>query len=105
MNPPISFDWEGFDWDQGNINKNWDRHRVSSFECEQIFFNQPIIILPDIKHSNQEERFYALGQTDSERFLFIVFSIRRKLVRIISSRDMNRKERKVYKDEETTPKI
>lgn len=105
MNLPVSFDWDGFDWDHGNINKNWMRHRVSDSECEQVFFNQPLIILPDVKHSSKEERFYALGQTDSERYLFVVFGIRRKLIRIISARDMNRKEKKVYKNEETTPKV
>lgn len=104
-NQPVFFDWEGFDWDRGNIGKNWVGHRVSDSECEQVFFNQPLITLPDIKHSSQEGRFYALGQTDAGRYLFVVFSVRRKLVRVISARDMNRKERKEYKNEETTPKV
>jgi len=88
---------EGFDWNQGNINKNWVRHGVTDSECEQVFFNQPLIILPDLKHSIQEERFYALGRTDSDRTMFVVFSLRKKLVRVISARDMNRKEKKEYK--------
>ncbi len=104
-NQPVSFDWEGFDWDKGNIGKNWIRHHISDSECEQVFLNQPLIILPDAKHSSQEERFYSLGQTDAFRRLFIVFGVRRKRVRIISARDMNRKERKEYKNEETTPKV
>jgi hypothetical protein len=104
-NQPVTFDWEGFDWDKGNIGKNWIRHRVGDSECEQVFFNQPLIILPDVKHSSQEDRFYLLGQTDAGRCLFLAFSVRRKLVRVISARDMNRKERKEYKNEETTPKV
>jgi hypothetical protein len=86
----------GFDWDEGNILKNWEKHRVSALECEQIFFNRPLIIMPDASHSIKESRFYALGQSDSGRYLFIVFTIRKNLIRVISARDMNRKERKVY---------
>ena len=86
----------GFEWDKGNIDKNWLKHNVSSTECEQIFFNQPLLVQDDIKHSATEKRFYALGQTDVQRTLFIVFTIRRNLIRVISARDMSRKEREVY---------
>jgi len=85
-----------FQWDKGNIDKNWLTHKVSSFECEQIFFNLPLIAYEDIEHSQSEKRYYALGKTDADRFLFIVFIIRKKQVRIISARDMNKKERQVY---------
>jgi uncharacterized DUF497 family protein len=87
----------GFQWDQGNLLKNWEKHGVSAPECEQIFFNRPFITGPDKKHSQQEDRLYALGQTDAGRLLFVVFSIRENLVRVISARDMNQRERKVYK--------
>ena len=87
----------GFEWDEGNILKNWEKHGVAASECEQIFFNLPLITSPDEKHSKKEPRFYALGHTDAGRTLFIVFTIRKNLVRIISARDMNRKERKEYK--------
>ena len=86
----------GFDWDEGNIFKNWEKHRVSASECEQIFFNLPMVAVPDERHSHEEVRFYALGQTDSKRLLFVVFAVRNKLIRVISARDMNRNERKVY---------
>ncbi len=86
----------GFDWDQGNLEKNWVSHEVSAAECEQIFFNLPLVVTDDLKHSQKENRFYALGQTDTGRLLFLVFTIRRKLIRVISARDMNRKERKAY---------
>lgn len=86
----------GFDWDEGNLLKNWDKHRVSASECEQIFFNRPLVAISDEKHSKNEVRFYALGQTDIGRLLFVVFTIRNKSIRVISARDMNRKERKVY---------
>ena len=89
----------GFDWDKGNINKNWLKHKVSPAECEQIFFNQPLIIQDDIIHSTTEKRFYALGRTDSRRTLFIVFTVRNSLIRIISARDMSRKEREEYNNE------
>jgi len=86
----------GFEWDSGNKNKNWLKHRVSNVECEQIFFNRPLIIHFDKKHSDKEDRFYALGHTELGRKLFIVFTIRGTKIRIISARDMSRKEREIY---------
>ena len=90
----------GFDWDDGNFDKNWSGHRVSPFECEQVFFNQPLIVSPDEAHSKKEPRFYGLGQTDTGRALFVVFTVRRHLIRVISARDMTRKEREAYASHE-----
>ncbi len=90
----------GFQWDKGNIEKNWLKHKVSPPECEQIFFNIPLITHDDIKHSEEEDRYYTLGKTNTNRFLFVVFTVRKKQIRIISARDMNRKERQVYRDHE-----
>lgn len=86
----------GFDWDKGNFQKNWIKHSVSALECEQIFFNQPLIVQNDMKHSGNEYRFFVLGKTDFKRLLFISFTIRNNVIRVISARDMSRKERKVY---------
>ena len=87
----------GFDWDEGNLLKNWERHRVSASECEQLFFNRPLIAMPDPMHSISESGFYALGQSDDGRRLFVVFTVRNQLIRVISARDMSPKERKAYK--------
>ncbi len=87
---------EGFQWDAGNSTKLWDRHRVKPTECEELFFNRPLIVENDEKHSQREQRLYALGQTDEGRFLFVVCTIRNRLIRVISARDMSRRERKVY---------
>ena len=86
-----------FEWDDGNIDKNWIKHGVSPAECEQMFFNQPLVVADDDIHSGQEDRFYALGRTDANRLLFAVFTIRKNMIRVISARDMSAKERKVYK--------
>jgi uncharacterized protein len=86
----------GFQWDEGNASKSWAKHKVSPNESEQIFFNQPLIVEEDARHSQKENRYYALGRTDGGRLLFIIFTIRQDLIRVISSRDMNRKERKAY---------
>ncbi len=86
----------GFQWDEGNIDKNLLKHRVQNWECEQIFFNEPLIILDDPKHSLPEKRWAAFGQTDAGRLLTIIFTKREKLLRVISARDMNRKEKKFY---------
>ena len=89
-------EFEGFDWDQGNIDKNWLAHHVTPQEAEQVFFNLPLLVVDDEKHSRTEKRYFVLGQTDENRPLFIVFTMRKGRIRVISARDMNRKERKVY---------
>ncbi len=86
----------GFEWDQHNSQKNWEKHKVTPAECEQVFFKQPIFIVEDIKHSQSEKRFYALGKTDLQRKLFIVFTIGNNLIRVISARNMNKKEKRSY---------
>jgi uncharacterized protein len=88
---------EGFQWDAGNSAKIWDRHQVMPTECEELFFNRPLIVGSDEQHSTGEERFYALGQTDGGRLLFAVFTIRGRLIRVISACDMSRKERRVFR--------
>jgi hypothetical protein len=89
-------EFEGFDWDKGNVEKNWNRHRVTPQESEQVFFNRPLIVADDTTHSLTEKRFFVLGQTDEDRLLFVAFTVRKKKIRVISARDMKRKERKVY---------
>lgn len=86
----------GFDWDEGNSLKNFNSHQVSDGECEQVFFNVPILIHEDEKHTIAEKRWYILGKTSSGRLLFLVFTIRDLLIRVISARDMNKKERQIY---------
>ena len=87
----------GFQWDQGNADKNWERHRVSRSEAEEVFFNQPLVVADDDAHSASEERFYALGRTNRRRSLFVVSAIRRRRIRVISARDMTKREREVYR--------
>lgn len=86
----------GFQWDAGNADKNSELHRVSQGECEQVFFNRPLLAAPDAAHSEHEPRYAALGQTDAGRRLGVVFTIRGTLVRVISARDMSRRERRIY---------
>ena len=94
----ILLECSGFDWDQGNIEKNWIKHNVSPVECEQAFFNEPLIILDDPKHSALEKRYAAFGHTDAGRLLVVIFTKRNMLLRVISARDMNRRERKFYEE-------
>jgi uncharacterized DUF497 family protein len=94
-------DWRqvnGFDWDVGNTRKSEKKHDVSQSEAEQIFFNQPLLILEDSKHSQKQSRYHALGITDDLRLLHIAFTFRAsgELIRVISARDMHRKERVIY---------
>jgi len=94
----------GFEWDEGNAGKNWEKHRVADIECEELFFNQPLIVRANPKHSKQERRFYALGQTDRKRQLFVVFTVRRRLIRVASAREMTRRERGNYENYENQEK-
>ena len=94
-------DWAlvtGFDWDEGNARKSAEKHSVTQGEAEQIFFNEPLLLLPDRKHSDKEQRFHALGKTQDGRLLHVTFTLRDggKLIRVISARDMHRKERMFY---------
>ncbi len=89
----------GFDWDQGNSSKNWDKHAVKKDECEQIFFNKPLILKRDRKHSKFENRYYVLGRTNRDRLLFAVFTVRNEKIRIISARDMTFPEIERYQQE------
>ncbi len=88
----------GFDWDEGNARKSADKHNVSQAEAEQAFFNEPLLLAPDLKHSQQELRCHALGKTDDGRFLHITFTLRAAdtLIRVISARDMHHNERSFY---------
>ncbi len=90
----------GFNWDAGNSRKN-DKHDVSNAEAEQVFFNVPLLVASDAKHSDKESRLHALGVTDDGRRLQISFAVRdeARKVRVISARDMNRKERIIYEQQ------
>jgi uncharacterized DUF497 family protein len=87
----------GFDWDAGNARKN-EKHGVAQAEIEQIFFRQPLIVAPDLIHSNVEVRYHALGRTDDERWLQVTFTLRGgdTLIRPISARPMHRMEKPIY---------
>jgi uncharacterized DUF497 family protein len=88
----------GFDWDDGNARKSVDKHDVSQSEAEQVFFNQPLLVLADEKHSQHERRYHVLGSTDDSRLLHITFTLRSggMSIRVISARDMHREERAFY---------
>ena len=87
---------KGFQWDEGNRDENWHLHQVTNSECEQVFFNLPLIVAPDTKHSHKEQRYFALGRTDAYRWLFISFTIRDDLLSVTSARDMNQRETRKY---------
>jgi len=93
-------DCTGFQWDAGNAGKHWKLHRVSDAECGQAFFNRPILVVPDDTHSQGEPRCAALGQTNAGRRLAVIFTVRGTLVRVISARDVSRRERRAYEEAE-----
>ena len=88
----------GFQWDKGNSDKNLVEHNVQNWEWEQVFFNKSLLVLYDLGHSSEEKRWAAFGRTDAGRFLAVVFTKRGDLLRVISARDMNRREREFYEE-------
>ncbi|WP_081622677.1 BrnT family toxin [Thioalkalivibrio sp. ALM2T] len=90
------------DWDEGNARKNVDKHGVRQSEAEQVFFNSPLLVLADEPHSRIEPRYHALGITHESRRLHITFTLREAntRIRVISARDMHRKERAIYEQEQ-----
>jgi uncharacterized protein len=95
---------EGFDWDEGNARKSAEKHGVSQAESESVFFCDPLLVVPDPRHSQTEPRYHALGQAVSGRLLHVVFTLRAQgtLIRVISARNMNRRERAIYAKEKKT---
>lgn len=94
-----------FEWDVGDISKNSTKHGVSCQEAEEVFINQPLIVVVDDKHSGSEKRFHVLGRSSNNRFLFSSITIRNQKIRIISIRDMNQKEKKYMKNIKDMPKF
>lgn len=88
----------GFEWDKGNKGKNLIKHKIIDEECEEVFFDQNKKILTDIIHSGTEERHILIGKTKKQRLIFLVFTIRKNKIRIISARDLNNKEYKLYEE-------
>ena len=86
-----------FEWDEGNRGKNFQKHKVSDGECEEVFFDQNKKIYKDVIHSGKETRYILLGATKADRVLFVIFTIRKGRIRIISARDLNKKELYLYK--------
>lgn len=86
----------GFEWDKGNAPKVAERHGVQPAECEEVFFQEPMLVSFDATHSSEERRWQALGKTSADRTIFLVFTVRETLIRVIAARDMHRKERKLY---------
>ena len=85
-----------FDWDKGNLEKSWEKHKVHFKEAEEVFFSKPLKIFPDKKHSKKENRYVAFGITNLKRKLTIIFIIRKNKIRVISARNQSKKERKEY---------
>ena len=86
----------GFDWDEGNIHKNETKHGLKWTTIEEVFFNEPLLIVEDFKHSLNECRCVALGRNDFNELITVVFTVRANLIRVISARVMSKKERSVY---------
>lgn len=86
----------GFEWDKGNLDKNYKKHGITQREAEELFIDPGVVLLDDVRHSQKEKRFTAIGKTTSKKVLFAVFTIRKDRIRIISARLANKRERRKY---------
>lgn len=87
-----------FEWDQGNIDKSFEKHGIAPGESEEIFLDENLRVVPDVKYAQTEDRKIALGKTLKGRMLFAVFTLRGRKIRVISARPANRKERRIYEE-------
>jgi uncharacterized DUF497 family protein len=105
----LTQDWfakvQGFEWDEGNAQKNVSKHGVTNAQCEELFLNAPLIVLADESHSGHEPRFKALGHSNDGLTLFVAFTVRRTLIRVISARPMSRQERRIYEKAQEAPQV
>jgi len=88
--------FKSFQWDKWNIDKSYKKHGITPNESEEAFLDEKAIILRDIKHSNKEKRYSLIGKIISNKLLFIVFTLRKNKIRVISARIANKKERNNY---------
>ena len=95
----------GFEWDKGNIDKNWEKHHVAYVECEELLLSGRFILSKDTTHSATEDRYQVLGRTDEGRILFLSFTLRGDKVRVITARDASKKERKTYEEAEKSANL
>ncbi|MBL7078553.1 BrnT family toxin [Candidatus Shapirobacteria bacterium] len=93
----ISWDkLRGFEWDQGNIDKSYQKHGITPKESEEVFLDSNLQIIRDLKHSKKEPRFIIIGKSFKKKTLFVVFALRKNKVRVVSARLANKKERRYY---------
>lgn len=89
---------KGFEWDKWNIDKSYQKHGITPNEAEEVFVDKNVGVERDIKHQETEKRYIAIGATLNEKLLFVVFTMRDSMVRVISSRKANTKERRLYEE-------
>lgn len=94
-----------FEWDKGNLDKSYAKHGITLKEAEEVFFDERSFVLPDVKHSQKEERFIVVGRSLGGLNLFVVFAFRGKKVRVISARKMHREEVLKYEKLKENTKI
>ena len=86
-----------FQWDTGNVGKSL-KHKVNDKEAEEPFFDKRHRTFKDRLHSKGEERYRIVGKSKKGRLLFVAFTVRGKKIRIISARDINKKEVYLYEE-------
>jgi uncharacterized DUF497 family protein len=87
-----------FAWEPAKAAINLEKHGVSFDEAATVFRNPLAKVLPDPTHSQGEERAIMIGHSEGGRLLLVVFMQREDRIRIISAREVSRRERREYEE-------
>jgi uncharacterized DUF497 family protein len=88
-----------FAWDPEKARNNLQKHGVAFSEAATVFRDRLSVTISDPDHSNVEDRFITIGISASGRLLMVAHTDRENGTRIISARELTRKERKAYEGE------
>jgi uncharacterized DUF497 family protein len=87
-----------FDWDNKKDESNFLKHGIGFVDAVTVFADPYLLFTEDSKHSQQEEREWAIGEMENGSIIVVVFTIRNGVIRIISARKATKKERKQYEE-------
>lgn len=85
-----------FEWDDNKAESNALKHGITFDEAVTVFADPDLLFTEDSRHSQGEEREWAIGETENGSIVVVVFTMRDEQIRIISAREATKKERQRY---------
>jgi uncharacterized protein len=87
-----------FEWDEDKAESNRHKHGVPFEEAKTVFGDPLSVTIEDLRQSRSERRYIDIGISSEERLLVVVYTERGEAMRLISSREATRAERKIYEE-------